>query len=165
MSQVCVGSDCACYVCSQHNCCPLFAGAPQPSRYLSKHSLDDDDDDDDDDVEEPEVEDELSELFKKTPTVLETMLVQTKTDMNALQQLANNDGRTMLKRMLKDKEISKEQASILNGLLLRVNELSSVELKAFKTVIDAHVAAKITAPDKLCDMEGKAAMIEKVSIR
>lgn len=137
--------------------------APPPaSRQLTLVTLSEEEEDEvDDDDDEGELSDyEYDELLKKKQQELEKMLVDIKAQMVLAETKLNYTGKKVLKEMLKDKSITKEQQTKINTLFVKTKELSNDELFCLKLVVDAEIASK-QVPIELDSLQKNERRIER----
>eukprot|EP00966_Prymnesium_polylepis_P135932 3141359-Prymnesium_polylepis.1 len=70
------------------------------------------------------------------------MLVDIKSEVAIAEAKLNNTGKKLLKELLRDKSITKEQQTKINTLFVKTKELSYKEMIFLKMVIDAEVTSK-----------------------
>ena len=70
------------------------------------------------------------------------MLVDIKSEVQLAETKLNYTGKKLLKELLRDKSISKEQQTKINSLFVKTNDLSDEEMQHFKMVIDAEITSK-----------------------
>eukprot|EP00966_Prymnesium_polylepis_P229942 5320654-Prymnesium_polylepis.1 len=112
---------------------------PVPSRQMTLYEVSEEEEF----VSEEEVSDyEDDELTKKSQTELEKMLVNIKSEVVLAETKLKNTGKKVLKELLRDESITKEQQTMINSVFVRTKELSNEEMIFFKMVVDAEIATK-----------------------
>ena len=114
--------------------------------------------------EEEEEDEDVSDyedmkLTEKSQQDLEKMLVDIKSEVAIAKTKVNNTGKKLLRELLRDKSISKEQQTKINSLFVKTKELSDEEMNFFKMVVDAEITSK-KVPDEIDRLQEKEHRIE-----
>jgi hypothetical protein len=132
---------------------------PPVSRHLSVYELSEEEEEEEEEEEQSDFEED--ELIKKSQQELEKMLVSIKTDIAILQEKSNQTGKQVLKDLLREESISKEQQTKINSVFVKMKALTDEEQLSFQMVVDAEIASK-QVPAEMAKLAVKVSRIEDV---
>jgi hypothetical protein len=130
---------------------------PVLSRQLTVYEMSEEEEEDLEEEEVSEYDDD--DLTYKKQQDLEKMLVDIKSEVLLAETKLNNTGKKLLKELLRNKSITKEQQTKINSLFVKTNDLSDEEMNFFKMVVDAEIACK-KVPAEVRRLQEKERRIE-----
>ena len=130
---------------------------PVPSRQLTLYEMSEEEEEEEEEEEVSDYED--MKLSEKAQQDLEKMLVDIKSEVALAETKLNNTGKKLLKELLRDESITKEQQTKINSLFMKTNDLSDKEMNFFKMVVDAEITAK-EVPAEVRRLQEKERRIE-----
>ena len=130
---------------------------PVLSRQLTVYEMSEEEEEDLEEEEVSEYDDD--DLTYKKQQDLEKMLVDIKSEVLLAETKLNNTGKKLLKELLRNKSITKEQQTKINSLFVKTKELSDEEMNFFKMVVDAEITSK-KVPDEIDRLQEKEYRIE-----